>query len=73
MASASDVKALMDSSYTRCNRVNLSFDFPMPFPWRLMHFWKDVDIWPISRVLSNEGQAEYKKTFDSLAGEPIKW
>jgi hypothetical protein len=49
------------------------FDFPMPFPWRLMHFWKDVDIWPLSRVLSEEGQTEYKKTFDYLAGEPIEW
>jgi hypothetical protein len=49
------------------------FDFPMPFPWRLMHFWKDVDIWPLGRVLSNEGQAEYKQTFDYLAGEPTKW
>ena len=49
------------------------FDFPMPFPWRLMHFWKDVDIWPLGRVLSEEGQAEYKRTFDYLAGEPIKW
>lgn len=49
------------------------FDFPMPFPWRLMHFWKDLDIWPLGRVLSEEGQAEYKKTFDYLAGEPIKW
>ena len=49
------------------------FDFPMPFPWRLMHFWKDVDIWPLGRVLSEEGQAEYKKTFDYLAGELINW
>ncbi|MGD8403890.1 MAG: hypothetical protein PVJ21_09530 [Anaerolineales bacterium] len=49
------------------------FDFPMPFPWRLMHFWKDMDIWPLGRVLSEEGQAEYKKTFDYLAGEPINW
>lgn len=49
------------------------FDFPMPFPWRLMHFWKDVGIWPLERVLSEEGQAEYKQTFDSLAGEPIVW
>ncbi len=49
------------------------FDFPMPFPWRLMYFWKDVDIWPLGRVLSDEGQVEYKKTFDYLAGEPIKW
>jgi len=49
------------------------FEFPMPFPWRLMHFWKDTEIWPLGRVLSDEGQAEYKKTFDYLAGEPIKW
>jgi len=49
------------------------FEYPLPFPWRLMHFWKDVDIWPLSRVLSDEGQAEYKKTFDYLAGEPIVW
>jgi hypothetical protein len=49
------------------------FDFPMPFPWRLMHFWKDLEIWPLDRVLSDEGQAEYKKTFDYLAGEPIEW
>jgi hypothetical protein len=49
------------------------FEYPLPFPWRLMHFWKDVDIWPLSRVLSEEGQAVYKQTFDYLAGEPIKW
>ncbi|MBN1453380.1 MAG: hypothetical protein JW963_20360 [Anaerolineales bacterium] len=49
------------------------FDFPMPFPWRLMKFWQDVDVWPLGRVLSEEGQAEYKKTFDYLAGEPVKW
>jgi hypothetical protein len=49
------------------------FEYPLPFPWRLMHFWKDLDIWPLSRVLSNDGQAEYKKTFDHLAGEPIVW
>ena len=49
------------------------FDFPMPFPWRLMKFWQDIDIWPLGRVLSGEGQAEYKKTFDYLAGEPVNW
>jgi len=49
------------------------FEYPLPFPWRLMHFWKDVDIWPLGRVLSEEGRAEYKKTFDYLAGELIIW
>ena len=50
-----------------------AYRFFFEYPWRLVHFWKDVDIWPLSRVLSDEGQAEYKKTFDYLAGEPIIW
>jgi hypothetical protein len=49
------------------------FDFPMPFPWRLMHFWKDLEQWPLERVLSNEAQAEFGKTFDYLAGQPVIW
>ncbi len=49
------------------------FEYPLPFPWRLMHFWKDVDIWPLGRVLSDEGQRAYKTTFDTLTGEPINW
>jgi hypothetical protein len=49
------------------------FEYPIPFPWRLMHFWKDLDIWPLSRVLSEEGRAEFGKAFDYLAGEPIEW
>jgi len=49
------------------------FEYPLPFPWRLMHFWKDMELWPLGRVLSDEGQAAYKQTFDYLAGEPIIW
>ena len=49
------------------------YEYPQPFPWRLMHFWKDVDIWPISRVLGEEGLAEFGKTFDYLAGELVVW
>lgn len=49
------------------------FDFPIDFPWRLMHFWKDYEIWPLARVLSDEGRAEFGKAFDYLAGEPVKY
>jgi hypothetical protein len=49
------------------------FDFPIAFPWRLMKFWKDLEIWPIGRVLSDEGRMEFGKAFDYLAGEPVKW
>jgi Capsule polysaccharide biosynthesis protein len=49
------------------------FEYPLVFPWRLMHFWKDIEIWPMGRVLSDEGQKEFGKTFSYLAGEPINW
>ena len=49
------------------------FDFPLNFPWRLMHFWKDMEVWPLERLLSDEGQKEFGQTFQYLAGEIIKW
>ena len=49
------------------------FEYPQPFPWHLVHFWKDLETWPVSRLLSNEGLSIYRKTFDYLAGEPIHW
>jgi hypothetical protein len=48
------------------------FEYPLPFPWRLMHFWKDANIWPLARILSDEGRAEFGQTFGYLAGEPLK-
>ena len=49
------------------------FEYPLDFPWRLMHFWKDLDEWPLSRVLSAEGESAFGQTFRYLAGERIAW
>jgi hypothetical protein len=49
------------------------FEFPLDFPWRLMHFWKDLEIWPLGRVLSEDGERRYGQTFRHLAGEPLRW
>jgi hypothetical protein len=49
------------------------FEFPLDFPWRLMHFWKDLEVWPLDRVLSDEGQRQFGLTFRYLAGEPLRW
>ncbi len=49
------------------------FEYPLPFPWRLMHFWKDYEVWNLARVLSNEGKTEFGKTFGFLAGEPLEY
>lgn len=49
------------------------FDYPLDFPWRLMHFWRDIDVWPVGRVLSDEGMRAFGRTFRYLAGERIEW
>jgi hypothetical protein len=49
------------------------FEYPHPFPWHLVHFWKDIETWPLARLLSEEGSATFQQTFSYLAGEPIGW
>jgi hypothetical protein len=49
------------------------FDYPQPFPWHLLHMRKDLEEWPVERVLSLEGQEQFGKTFRYLAGEMIAW
>ncbi len=49
------------------------FEYPQPFPWHLLHIWKDLEEWPLSRVLSEEGQSVYGDTFRYLVNEPIRW
>jgi hypothetical protein len=49
------------------------FEYPRPFPWRLMNFWDDLAVWPPERVLSDEGMALFRDTFDFLVGKPFTW
>jgi hypothetical protein len=49
------------------------FEYPRPFPWRLMNFWDDLEVWPVEKVLSNEGMSQFGDTFKFLVGEPFKW
>ena len=49
------------------------FEYPRPFPWRLMNFWDDLQAWPLEKVLSAEGRAEFGDTFKFLVGEPFTW
>jgi hypothetical protein len=49
------------------------FEYPQPYPWHLVHLWKDIEEWPQERVLSEEGQARFGDTFRYLAGEPVDW
>ncbi len=64
-------KAQIESAWEYAYRF--FFEYPLVFPWRLMHFWKDMDVWSMGRVLSHEGQKEFGRTFAYLAGEPINW
>ncbi len=49
------------------------FEYPRPFPWRLMNFWDDLEVHPLEKVLSDEGMAQFKDTFDFLVNEPFTW
>ncbi len=46
------------------------FEYPCPFPWHLLHFWDELETWPVRRVLSSEGQALFGEAFRYLVGEP---
>lgn len=49
------------------------FEYPRPFPWRLMNFWDDLEVWSLEKVLSDEGLSQFKDTFDFLVGEKFTW
>jgi hypothetical protein len=49
------------------------FEYAHPFPWHLLHIWKDLETWPFSRLLGDEGIAAYQTTFSYLVGEPVNW
>ncbi|MBV6400369.1 MAG: hypothetical protein CNIPEHKO_00654 [Anaerolineales bacterium] len=49
------------------------FEYPRPFPWRLMNFWDDLDVWSLEKVLSDEGMKHFGDTFRFLVGEPFTW
>jgi hypothetical protein len=49
------------------------FEYPRPFPWRLMNFWDDLEGWPVEKVLSDEGRQQFGDTFQFLVGEPFTW
>ena len=49
------------------------FEYPHPFPWHLLHIWKDLATWPLSRLLSDEGLSTFQTTFRYLVGEPVFW
>jgi len=49
------------------------FEYPRPFPWRLMNFWDDLEVWPLNKVLSEEGMTHFGEPFKFLVGEPFTW
>lgn len=49
------------------------FEYPRPFPWRLMNFWDDLETWSLEKVLNDEGMNQFKDTFDFLVGEKFTW
>lgn len=49
------------------------FEYPIAFPWHLLHLWDDIKDWSIERVLSQEGLEQFGSAFHYLSGEPRNW
>jgi Capsule polysaccharide biosynthesis protein len=49
------------------------FNYPRPFPWKIYDFWKDFKVWPLGRLLGEEGRARFGASFQSLVGGPLEW
>jgi hypothetical protein len=76
-------KALDDPEHVQMNKENIEiawhyayrffFDYPQIFPWHLVHFWRDVEAFPLEKLFSAEGQSLYRESFDILAGRAFTW
>jgi len=49
------------------------YEYPRPFPWRLMGMWQDYKAHPLSDILGPSGMKIYGPTFHHLLGAPIDW
>jgi len=49
------------------------FDYPQPFPWHLRDFWENLERWPISKILTDEAQEVYGRTFEMITGINYGW
>jgi hypothetical protein len=49
------------------------FEYPFAFPYHLLHFWNELDEWPLERTLLAEGLAQFGAAFAYLTGEPRRW
>jgi hypothetical protein len=49
------------------------FNYPFPFPWHVQQLWKDVERWPLHRVLSEQGLRIFRQTFQYFQGETVQW
>jgi hypothetical protein len=49
------------------------FDYPLPYPWHLIGFWKDVTARPPEAFLQPETMGGYRRTLEALVGESLPW
>ncbi|HET7011751.1 MAG TPA: hypothetical protein VFI11_13325 [Anaerolineales bacterium] len=49
------------------------FEYPFPFPWHLLHFWKDMEASPLEALAQAGGAEAYREALDVMAGAPVDW
>jgi hypothetical protein len=49
------------------------YEYPRPFPWRLVGMWQDYKAHPLAEILGPTGMRVYGATFNYLLGATIDW
>jgi hypothetical protein len=49
------------------------YEYPRPFPWRLVGMWQDYKAHPLTEILGPAGMRVYGATFNYLLGATIDW
>ncbi len=49
------------------------FEYPLPFPWHLVDFWKDVAARPIAIALQPDKLTRYQRAMDAFLRIPLEW
>jgi hypothetical protein len=49
------------------------FEYPLPFPWHVEHFWEDIAGVPLEAMFNPSRGLTYQAALDGLVGLPIDW
>jgi hypothetical protein len=49
------------------------FEYPFPYPWHVIHFWKDMEERPFANMVRLDDLDPYLETLQALTGAAVDW